>query len=57
MLKDMDLTGQWSIDIMQDGNDFYIIDMAMAQNSMFNECIPPHLRRVSPENWIPRIQA
>ena len=57
MLKDMGLTGQWSIDIMQDGQDFYIIDMALAQNSAFNETIPPHLRRISSEDWLPRINA
>lgn len=37
MLPDIDLTGQWSIDIMKNGKDFYIIDMALAQNSALIE--------------------
>lgn len=55
MLPNINLPGQWSIDIMQDGNTFYIIDMATAQTSAFNECIPPHLRKTMPENWIPKL--
>ena len=33
MLPEIGLTGQWSMDIMQNGNDFYLIDMALAENS------------------------
>lgn len=39
ILPTIDLEGQWSIDIMQNGEDFYIIDMALAQNSALKECI------------------
>ncbi len=53
MLPDAELTGQWSIDVMQNGDDFYIIDMALAQNSALIECVPKELRKTTPENWIP----
>lgn len=55
MLSNMSLTGQWSIDIMQNGEDFWIIDMALAENSAFYECVPNHLRKPSRENWIPEL--
>ena len=48
-----DLTGQWSIDIMQNGNDFWLIDMAVAENSAFYNKIPDDMRRPIAENWIP----
>ena len=53
MLPNAELTGQWSIDVMQNGDDFYIIDMALAQNSALIECVPKELRKTTPENWIP----
>ena len=43
MLPNMELTGQWSIDIMQNGNDFYIIDMAPAASSALSDVVPQHL--------------
>ena len=55
MLPAVDLTGQWSVDIMQNGNDFWLIDMAWAQNSALNECIPESKRKWVEEDWIPRI--
>lgn len=55
ILPNLDLTGQWSVDIMQNGDEFYIIDMALAENSAFYECVPPELRRPSAENWIPQL--
>jgi hypothetical protein len=54
LLPDMELSGQWSIDIMQNGDDFWLIDMALAENSAFyRETVPEHLRRPSPEQWLP----
>ena len=53
LLPDVDLTGQWSIDIMQNGSDFWLIDMAIAENSMFCNSIPIEKRRPSVENWLP----
>lgn len=55
-----DLAGQWSIDIMQNGNKFWLIDMAAAQDSAFYELEVPADKRIgaladSDENWIPRI--
>lgn len=47
------LSGQWSIDIMQNGNDFWLIDMALAETSAFYDCVPKSLRKKTPENWLP----
>lgn len=53
-ISNISLHGQWSIDIMQNGNDFWFIDMAIAENSAFyNECVAIEDRRPSKENWIP----
>lgn len=49
------LTGQWSMDVMQNGDDFYIIDMATADVSALNDCVPKGLLRKSEENWLPVI--
>ena len=40
LLPAIDLPGQWSLDIMQNGNDFYLIDMAMAYSSALNDIVP-----------------
>ena len=53
LLKDVKLEGQWSIDVMQNGDDFYIIDMAAADTSALNDCVPKGLLKKSPENWLP----
>ena len=50
VIKHMDMHDQWSIDIMQNGDDFWIIDMALAENSALNECIPADKRKKSVEN-------
>ena len=55
LVKELDLSGQWSLDIMQNGEDFWIIDMAIAENSAFYSCVPVVKRRKSKENWIPRL--
>ncbi len=55
-IYDGKLYGQWSIDIMQNGEDFWLIDMATAESSAFyKNCVPKSLRRPEPENWIPEI--
>lgn len=33
----INLTGQYSIDVMKNGNDFYVIDMALAEDSALRE--------------------
>ena len=55
LVKYMDLPGQWSIDVMQNGNDFWVIDMALAENSALRECVPPEKLKKSAENWIPQL--
>lgn len=51
------LSGQWSIDIMQNGDDFWLIDMAVAENSFFyEETVPKNWRHPMLENWIPKIK-
>ena len=58
MLPNLKLEGQWSIDIMQNGDDFWIIDMGVAENSAFyNECVPVELRNPHQENWLPQLEA
>lgn len=55
ILLDFNLTGQWSIDIMQNGDDFYIIDMALAANSALTQFLPPNSIRPIKEDWMPRL--
>ena len=38
---------------MQNGEDFFIIDMALAENSALNECVPKGLLKKAEENWLP----
>lgn len=47
------MTGQWSMDIMQNGDDFWFIDMADAMNSALADCVPKGKLKKNPENWIP----
>lgn len=49
------LSGQWSVDVMQNGDDFYIIDMALACNSALNHCVPGNKLKHVEENWIPQL--
>ena len=55
VLPGLDLPGQWSIDIMKNGDDYWIIDMAVAENSTFYNRIPSELRRPMEEDWIPEL--
>lgn len=34
-------------------NDYYIIDMALAENSALNDCVPKNLLRAYPQQWLP----
>lgn len=49
----IELTGQWSIDVMRNGDDYYIIDMALAENSALNDCVPREKLRAYPQQWLP----
>ena len=53
IVRDTDLSGQWSIDVMKNGNDFYVIDMATADTSALRDCVPYGKLKKSEENWIP----
>lgn len=54
IISDINMDGHWSIDIMQNGELFYLIDMAPAQNSAFYEETVPECKRVGiTENWLP----
>lgn len=55
LLPDVDLIGQWSIDVMQNGDDFWLIDMATVHTSTLNQCIPKNKMKLPPENWIPQL--
>ena len=52
----LDLTGQWSIDIMDDGEKLWIIDMAVAEQSTFYESVPEEKRRPVLEQWLPNVK-
>lgn len=48
LLKDCKLKGQWSIDIMQNGSDFWLIDMARASESALSDCVPKDKLKQAP---------
>ena len=52
LLKDINLTGQWSIDVMQNGDEFWIIDMAPAYMSALSNKLSIQLNKPA-ENWLP----
>ena len=55
ILPDVSLKGQWSIDIMQNGSDFWLIDMATAHTSALSSCVPADKLKKPAENWIPKL--
>ena len=57
LIPKLALQGQWSLDIMQNGNDFWLIDMATAETSYFyTVCVPETMRRpVKIEDWVPKL--
>ena len=42
------MKGQWSIDIMQNGSDYWLIDMARASESALSECVPKEKLKQAP---------
>lgn len=50
--NNIEMAGQWSLDIMQVGNEFYLIDMALAENSFYYDRVPKELRCPTPEKWL-----
>lgn len=55
LLPDLDLTGQWSIDVMADGPDLWLIDMAQASSSAFFDRVPTRLRQPAEDPWSAQI--
>lgn len=55
MLPDLNLIGQWSLDVMQNENDFYIIDMALAAESALKNYVPKGRLHPVKEDWIPEL--
>lgn len=55
MLPDLDLKGQWSLDIMQNASDFYLIDMALANDSALQQYVPKGLLKEEMQDWLPVI--
>ena len=51
LLPNLNLRGQWSLDVMQNGEDFWLIDMATADTSAFSECIDGIEKQNV--NWLP----
>lgn len=57
LLPGLGLAGQWSLDIMRDGDDCWLIDMAPAGRSTFYErTVPKGKRRPMVENWMPELE-
>lgn len=57
LLPGLDLAGQWSLDIMRDGDDYWLIDMAPAERSAYyGQAVPKGKRRPMMENWIPELE-
>lgn len=52
MIPNINLKGQWSLDVMQNGDDFWLIDMALAANSALVNKLPMKLP-MPKENWLP----
>lgn len=58
LLPHLDLRGQWSLDVMcndTEGDQLYLIDMSLADNSAFNGLIDPAKRRHTAIGWVPEL--
>lgn len=53
LIVEMNLEGQWSLDVMQNGDDFYVIDMAEAASSALSDCVEKEKLKKNEENWLP----
>lgn len=52
LIPDISLSGIWSLDVMQNGDDFWLIDMALAANSALVDKLPVQIPAPE-ENWLP----
>lgn len=55
LIPRISLQGQWSIDIMQNGDDFYIIDMALAEHSALSDCVSAEKIKHIEVDWMPKL--
>lgn len=55
LIPSIKLFGQWSIDVMQNGDDFWIIDMALANQSALNDVVPNDKLKQQEIDWIPNL--
>ena len=56
LLPDCKLQGQWSIDVMQNGNDFWLIDMARASESSLSHCVPQEKLKKAPLPFLKQLE-
>lgn len=56
LLPDCKLQGQWSIDIMQNENDFWLIDMARASESSLSHCVPQEKLKKAPLPFLKQLE-
>lgn len=54
--RNVSMSGHWSMDIMQNGNDYWFIDMADAMNSALSKCVPKEKLKSNKEEWIPLME-
>lgn len=54
--RNTSMSGQWSMDIMQNGDDFWFIDMADASHSALRDCVPAGKLHESEFSWAPKIE-
>lgn len=54
LLNDLDLKGQWSLDVMQNGDDFWLIDMALANQSALKDVVPKEKLANQTIDWLPK---
>lgn len=45
---------QWSLDVMQNGDDFWLIDMALANQSALNDVVPKEKLTNQSIDWLPK---
>lgn len=56
LIQRMRLSGQWSIDIMLNGKEeFWIIDMAIAEDSALKDCVLEGQLKPAGQDWIPEL--
>lgn len=58
IISKCNLSGQWSIDVMQNGSDFYIIDIQEPVNfTYYNETVKEDLRKPNSECLVPDLSS